>query len=330
MTTTHGVAGLKLAMGLVGLRGGTVRAPLLPAAARPARRDPPAARTRSKPRSSRRVAGSNGPVGSAAVAAGATIVSARGRSETSIALGVGLRDRRRGGPRAGASAVTVARVTREPPVAGDALEAARGRGAAPRPAGASSGPSSRTTSSSRPSSSLPAGVDDGARAVLRAVRERQHERPRPRAAPRPPRSRAGAPGSATHLAQAQAHVAEEPAPPAARGRCRGRRGSRRRRSRRPATFRNGRPFSRPTSIAAPHARLERVERAAPGRSGMRRARASPLPEPTGHDAERGARARSARARPRWPCRRRPTDEHELRARRRGRRARARSRGRAPR
>jgi 4-hydroxy-2-oxoglutarate aldolase len=32
VTATHGVAGLKLAMGLVGLRGGTVRAPLLPAA----------------------------------------------------------------------------------------------------------------------------------------------------------------------------------------------------------------------------------------------------------------------------------------------------------
>jgi 4-hydroxy-2-oxoglutarate aldolase len=32
VTTTHGVAGLKLAMGLVGLQGGTVRAPLLPAA----------------------------------------------------------------------------------------------------------------------------------------------------------------------------------------------------------------------------------------------------------------------------------------------------------
>jgi len=31
VTTTHGVAGLKLAMGLAGLRGGTVRAPLLPA-----------------------------------------------------------------------------------------------------------------------------------------------------------------------------------------------------------------------------------------------------------------------------------------------------------
>jgi dihydrodipicolinate synthase/N-acetylneuraminate lyase len=31
VTTTHGVAGLKLAMGLVGLRGGEVRAPLLPA-----------------------------------------------------------------------------------------------------------------------------------------------------------------------------------------------------------------------------------------------------------------------------------------------------------
>ena len=31
VTLTHGVAGLKLAMGLVGLRGGTVRAPLLPA-----------------------------------------------------------------------------------------------------------------------------------------------------------------------------------------------------------------------------------------------------------------------------------------------------------
>lgn len=31
VTTTHGVAGLKLAMGLVGLRGGAVRAPLLPA-----------------------------------------------------------------------------------------------------------------------------------------------------------------------------------------------------------------------------------------------------------------------------------------------------------
>ena len=31
VTTTHGVAGLKLAMGLVGLQGGTVRAPLLPA-----------------------------------------------------------------------------------------------------------------------------------------------------------------------------------------------------------------------------------------------------------------------------------------------------------
>ena len=33
VTTTHGVAGLKLAMGLAGLRGGTVRAPLLPAPA---------------------------------------------------------------------------------------------------------------------------------------------------------------------------------------------------------------------------------------------------------------------------------------------------------
>lgn len=32
VTTTHGVAGLKRAMGLVGLRGGEVRAPLLPAA----------------------------------------------------------------------------------------------------------------------------------------------------------------------------------------------------------------------------------------------------------------------------------------------------------
>jgi len=32
VTVTHGVAGLKLTMGLVGLRGGTVRAPLLPAA----------------------------------------------------------------------------------------------------------------------------------------------------------------------------------------------------------------------------------------------------------------------------------------------------------
>jgi 4-hydroxy-2-oxoglutarate aldolase len=32
VTVTHGVAGLKLAMGLAGLRGGTVRAPLLPAA----------------------------------------------------------------------------------------------------------------------------------------------------------------------------------------------------------------------------------------------------------------------------------------------------------
>jgi 4-hydroxy-2-oxoglutarate aldolase len=31
VTTTHGVAGLKLAMGLAGLRGGAVRAPLLPA-----------------------------------------------------------------------------------------------------------------------------------------------------------------------------------------------------------------------------------------------------------------------------------------------------------
>jgi 4-hydroxy-2-oxoglutarate aldolase len=31
VTTTHGVAGLKLAMGLAGLQGGTVRAPLLPA-----------------------------------------------------------------------------------------------------------------------------------------------------------------------------------------------------------------------------------------------------------------------------------------------------------
>jgi dihydrodipicolinate synthase/N-acetylneuraminate lyase len=31
VTTTHGVAGLKLAMGLAGLRGGDVRAPLLPA-----------------------------------------------------------------------------------------------------------------------------------------------------------------------------------------------------------------------------------------------------------------------------------------------------------
>lgn len=32
VTATHGVAGLKLALGLTGLRGGTVRAPLLPAA----------------------------------------------------------------------------------------------------------------------------------------------------------------------------------------------------------------------------------------------------------------------------------------------------------
>jgi 4-hydroxy-2-oxoglutarate aldolase len=32
VTATHGVAGLKLTMGLLGLRGGTVRAPLLPAA----------------------------------------------------------------------------------------------------------------------------------------------------------------------------------------------------------------------------------------------------------------------------------------------------------
>jgi 4-hydroxy-2-oxoglutarate aldolase len=32
VTVTHGVAGLKLTLGLVGLRGGTVRAPLLPAA----------------------------------------------------------------------------------------------------------------------------------------------------------------------------------------------------------------------------------------------------------------------------------------------------------
>ena len=32
VTATHGVAGLKLALGLAGLRGGTVRAPLLPAA----------------------------------------------------------------------------------------------------------------------------------------------------------------------------------------------------------------------------------------------------------------------------------------------------------
>jgi len=32
VTVTHGVAGLKLTMGLMGLRGGTVRAPLLPAA----------------------------------------------------------------------------------------------------------------------------------------------------------------------------------------------------------------------------------------------------------------------------------------------------------
>jgi 4-hydroxy-2-oxoglutarate aldolase len=32
VTVTHGVAGLKLALGLAGLRGGTVRAPLLPAA----------------------------------------------------------------------------------------------------------------------------------------------------------------------------------------------------------------------------------------------------------------------------------------------------------
>jgi dihydrodipicolinate synthase/N-acetylneuraminate lyase len=32
VTVTHGVAGLKLTMGLAGLRGGTVRAPLLPAA----------------------------------------------------------------------------------------------------------------------------------------------------------------------------------------------------------------------------------------------------------------------------------------------------------
>jgi 4-hydroxy-2-oxoglutarate aldolase len=31
VTTTHGVPGLKLAMGLAGLRGGEVRAPLLPA-----------------------------------------------------------------------------------------------------------------------------------------------------------------------------------------------------------------------------------------------------------------------------------------------------------
>ncbi len=31
VTTTHGIAGLKLAMGLSGLRGGEVRAPLLPA-----------------------------------------------------------------------------------------------------------------------------------------------------------------------------------------------------------------------------------------------------------------------------------------------------------
>jgi 4-hydroxy-2-oxoglutarate aldolase len=31
VTTAHGVAGLKLAMGLAGLQGGTVRAPLLPA-----------------------------------------------------------------------------------------------------------------------------------------------------------------------------------------------------------------------------------------------------------------------------------------------------------
>jgi 4-hydroxy-2-oxoglutarate aldolase len=31
VTTTHGIAGLKLAMGLAGLQGGTVRAPLLPA-----------------------------------------------------------------------------------------------------------------------------------------------------------------------------------------------------------------------------------------------------------------------------------------------------------
>ena len=30
VTTTHGVAGLKVAMGLVGLQGGAVRAPLLP------------------------------------------------------------------------------------------------------------------------------------------------------------------------------------------------------------------------------------------------------------------------------------------------------------
>jgi dihydrodipicolinate synthase/N-acetylneuraminate lyase len=32
VTTVHGIAGLKAAMDLVGLRGGSVRSPLLPAA----------------------------------------------------------------------------------------------------------------------------------------------------------------------------------------------------------------------------------------------------------------------------------------------------------
>ena len=91
------------------------------------------------------------------------------------------------------------------------------------------------------------------------------------------------------LEQAQAHVAEEAAPPAlpaplvegvadaASNPI-------------PATFRKSRPFRKPTSIAAPRARLEGARGPRSGCSGIRRARARPLPEPDGHDAEGGGGA----------------------------------------
>ena len=146
----------------------------------------------------------------------------------------------------------------------------------------SGGASSITTMSSSPSSSRAPGRHHRRR---RRTAARSRTRPRGRAPSNvsSPASRAQLLGAVDQRPQqAQPHVGE-----ARRGGRRARpvlvevRARPRRRSRRPATFRNGRPLTIPTSIRRAHRVLRARASARSGRSGMPSVRARPLPEPTG-------------------------------------------------